>query len=153
MKRRGVAIALGASMLTAFVPGHVAAQTTQGVRAAQRFAIPAGSLAAALQAWSKVTKLQIVYRMDDVGRKRTNGIQGDYAPLLALQGLLIDTGLKIVTTEDGAVALRPLAGDEVDTSATPDIRSAFSSTYSASALGTGRTDASVTVPWTRGSMV
>ncbi len=121
MKRRGVAIALGASMLTAFVPGHVAAQTTQGVRAAQRFDIPAGSLAAALQAWSKVTKLQIVYRMDDVGRKRTNGIHGDYAPLLALQGLLIDTGLKIVTTEDGAVAIRPLAGDEVDTSATPDI--------------------------------
>lgn len=108
MKRRGVAIALGASMLTAFVPGHVAAQTTQGVRAAQRFDIPAGSLAAALQAWSKVTKLQIVYRMDDVGRKRTNGIQGDYAPLLALQGLLIDTGLKIVTTEDGAVALRQI---------------------------------------------
>ncbi len=35
--------------------------------------------------------------------------------------MLIDTGLKIVTTEDGAVALRPLAGDEVDTSATPDI--------------------------------
>lgn len=121
MKKRGVAIALGASMLTAFAPGHVAAQTMQGARATQRFDIPAGSLAAALQAWSKVTKLQIVYRMDDVGRKRTNGIQGDYAPLLALQGLLIDTGLKIVTTEDGAVAIRPLAGEEVDTSATPDI--------------------------------
>lgn len=121
MKKSMVAIAMGATALTSLVSTGVAAQTAQHQQAKERYDIPAGSLADALQRWSKTSKREIVYRMDDVGRRQTSGIHGDYAPMVALQGLLIGTDLKVVTTEDGAVALRPLAGEEVDPNATPDI--------------------------------
>ncbi|WP_322965067.1 TonB-dependent receptor [Sphingomonas fuzhouensis] len=125
MKKSMVAIAMGATVLTPFASaGSAAAQSAQRTprkAATERFDIPAGGLAEALQAWSKITKREIVYRMDDVGRKTTGGLHGNYEPMFALSGLLAGTGLKVVTTEDGAVALAPLAGDEVDTSATPDI--------------------------------
>lgn len=120
MKRKLVAIAMGATVLSPFVVSDAAAQAAQGSRVGQRFDIPAGGLAEALQAWSKATKREILFRMDDVGRKRTNGVQGEYPPMLALQILLVDTGLKVVTTKDGAVAIRPLV-DEPDNSVTPDI--------------------------------
>ena len=74
-----------------------------------------------MQAWSKITHQQIVYRMDDVGRKQTKGLKGEYGAIPALQTLLIGTGLKTVATEGGAIALRPLSSDEVEANATPDI--------------------------------
>ncbi|WP_230482050.1 hypothetical protein [Sphingomonas sp. Leaf21] len=114
-------IALGATALTSVMPSLAAAQAAQSARTTQRFDIRAGGLLEALQSWSKTTGRQIVYRMEDVGGKQTSGIRGEYSSMLALQGLLLGTGLKTVTTEDGAVALRPLASDEIDTSATPDI--------------------------------
>ena len=121
MRKNFVAIALGATALTSVMPGQVAAQVAQKTGSAIRFDIPGGGLVEALQAWTKITRRQIVYRMEDVGSKQTSGIRGDYSPTLALQGLLIGTNLKIVTTEDGAVAIRPFEGDEIDTAATPDI--------------------------------
>jgi outer membrane receptor protein involved in Fe transport len=121
MKKTIVAAALGATALTAIVPTGVSAQSAQTARVVRRFDIPAGPLIEALQAWSKITKREIVYRMEDVGGKQTSGLRGNYSPTLALQGLLLGTGLKLVTSEDGAVAIRPLSGDEIDTSATPDI--------------------------------
>lgn len=121
MKKRVVAIAMGATALSSFMPTTVAAQSTQRRQLIERYDIPAGGLAEALQQWSKVSKRQIIYRMEDVSRRKTNGIHGDYPPMIALQGLLIGTGLKIVTSEDGAVALSPLAEGEADTSTTPEI--------------------------------
>nr|WP_230482240.1 TonB-dependent receptor plug domain-containing protein [Sphingomonas sp. Leaf21] len=121
MKKQIVAAALGATALTAMMPMGAVAQSAQTARTTERFDIPAGPLVEALQAWSRITRRQIIYRMEDVGGKRTDGLRGNYDPTLALQGLLLGTGLKLVTTEDGAVALRPLAGDEIKDSATPDI--------------------------------
>ena len=121
MKKKFVAVALGATALSTVAPAYAMAQVAQRISSAERYDIPAGGLLEALQTWSKVTKLQIIYRMEDVAGKQTSGVRGDYPPMLALQGLLLGTGLKIVTTEGGAVALRPLSGDEVEDSATPDI--------------------------------
>ncbi|MEP9401699.1 TonB-dependent receptor [Sphingomonas sp. VNH70] len=121
MKKYVVAIAMGATALSPFIATRAAAQSAPQKKALQRFDIPSGGLAEALQRWSKATKLQIVYRMDDVGRKQTNGVRGEHSAMMALQALLIGTDLKIVETEDGAIALRPLAGDELDANATPDI--------------------------------
>jgi outer membrane receptor protein involved in Fe transport len=121
MRKTIVAAALGATALTAIGPTGVSAQSAQTARITRHFDIPAGPLIEALQAWSKITKREIVYRMEDVGGKQTSGLRGNYSPTLALQGLLLGTGLKLVTTEDGAVAIRPLSGEEINTSATPDI--------------------------------
>lgn len=121
MKKSMVAIAMGATALSPLMVTAAAAQSAQRTRSVAHFYIPAGGLVEALQAWSKITKRQIVYRMDDVGRKQTKGLNGDYNPTLALQGLLIGTGLKTVMTEDGAIALRPLSSDEAEANATPDI--------------------------------
>lgn len=121
MKTSMVALAMGASALSPFVVTPVDAQAAQRTPGLNRYDIPAGGLVEALQAWSKITHQQIVYRMDDVGRKQTKGLKGEYGAIPALQTLLIGTGLKTVATEGGAIALRPLSSDEVEANATPDI--------------------------------
>ena len=81
MKKSMVAIAMGATALSPFVATSVTAQVAQRTSGIDRYDIPAGGLAEALQTWSKITRRQIIYRMDDVGRKQTKGLKGDYGAL------------------------------------------------------------------------
>lgn len=62
--------------------------------AKQRFDIPAGELEEGLISFSKHTGIQSLYPSDLVAGRRTQGLQGDYTPEEALQGIL--TGNRLV---------------------------------------------------------
>lgn len=75
----------------------------------QRFDIPTGNLEEALISFSKHTGIQSLYPSDLVAGRRTQGLQGDYTPEEALQGLLARTGLQFLFSTPGTVTLQ-LAG-------------------------------------------
>lgn len=76
--------------------------------AKQRFDIPPGELEEALISFSKHTGIQSLYPSDLVVGRRTQGLQGDYTPEEALQGILVGTGLQYRFSSPGAVTLQPI---------------------------------------------
>lgn len=78
----------------------------------QRFDIPAGDLESALIAFSRQTNIQSMYPSDLVAGRRTPGVQGDYTPEEALQGLLAGTGLQHQFSDAKTVVLQSVSRSE-----------------------------------------
>lgn len=72
---------------------------------ARSYDIPAGSLEAGLEAFGRQSGEQVLYRVDDVKGRTTNGVKGTLAADKALGQLLGGTGLRVVKGADGALAI------------------------------------------------
>ncbi len=131
-RRKTPALLLGASLCALAVSGPAAAdwqqrlqqldagglprvdpgwgQLAQGAspaEAAQDFAIPAGSLEAALLAFSQAVDLQLLYPADLTAGLQSPGVEGRYDPEQALQLLIAGTGLTYRFTAANTVTLTP----------------------------------------------
>jgi TonB-dependent receptor len=72
---------------------------------ARDYAIEAGSLEAALDAYGRQSGEQVLYRVDDVRGRASEGVKGRYSPEHALRKILAGTGLRIVKGAGGALAI------------------------------------------------
>ncbi|MEQ1635722.1 MAG: TonB-dependent receptor [Methylococcales bacterium] len=72
---------------------------------AEHIAIPAGSLATALNRLAENSDLQLVYDTAMTAGKQSPGIQGDFTPNQALGKLLQGTGLKHSVSGDGTILI------------------------------------------------
>ena len=79
------------------------------------FSIPAGSLRDALNLFAAQSDQQILFSGDLVAGQRTAGLNGAYAPSVALDRLLVGTGLVWRETRPGVIFLgaSDAASDEV----------------------------------------
>ncbi len=121
MKKNIWALVLAATALTPVMPNVAAAQSRPKVEEKRRFDIPAGDLAAALQAWTRTARRELVYRSIDVEKRATKGASGDMTPTTALIVLLEGSGLQVVVSSDGAIAVRQAADADIGSNATPEI--------------------------------
>jgi len=78
----------------------------------QRFDIPAGDLESALITFSRQTGIQSLYPSELVAGRRTSGVQGDYTPEEALQGILAGAGLQYQFSDAKTVVLHPVSRSE-----------------------------------------
>ena len=74
---------------------------------ATRIDIPAGDLAAALDAYARQSGTQLVYRADQLKGARTPGVQGQAASPQALDALLKGSGYRAQRDASGAVVIVP----------------------------------------------
>ncbi len=121
MKNSIWALVLGATALTPVAPAIATAQSRAKVDEKRHFDIASGDLATALRAWTKATRRELIYRSADIERRVSAGVTGDMAPITALMALLEGTGLQVVTSDDGAIAVRPAVDADVGSNATPEI--------------------------------
>lgn len=117
-------IAVAANAIVAALPAAAQAE----VRAAadvHAYAIGAGSMKAALDAWARQSKRQILYRTEDVRAVRSAGVRGRFGDVDALDRILSGSGLKMHHDPSGAVAVtRPVAlassGQDLPAGAAPE---------------------------------
>ena len=69
------------------------------------YAIPAGDLATGLQAFIRQSKVELIYRPDDIRGRRTKGVRGKFAAQRALDLLLRGTELELEHDSSGAMAV------------------------------------------------
>lgn len=79
-------------------PAHAQAQL-------QRFEVPAGSLKSAIDAYSKVTARQVIYRADQIEGARSPGVIGQMSADAALARILEGSGFGYRAESTGAIAL------------------------------------------------
>lgn len=96
IKSLAVALALSTSVAAVAMPAQARPMT---------FAIPAGSLAKALEFYSRQSGRQVVYKADDIRDVSSAGTRGVQSPEAALRALLSGTNLTIKTDSSGAVAI------------------------------------------------
>ncbi|WP_447753256.1 TonB-dependent receptor [Sphingopyxis fribergensis] len=86
---------------------------------ARDYAIEAGSLEAALDAFGRQSGEQVLYRVDDVQGKSSSGVTGRQSPEQALRKILAGTGLRVVKGAGGALAIagNGQGGDQAATEA------------------------------------
>lgn len=77
------------------------------------FSIPAGSLAAALNAYASQAGRQLMFTSDQVAGRRTPGISGRMSADAALSQLLVGSGLVAVQSSNGAWILQRESRDEL----------------------------------------
>lgn len=78
-----------------------------GATEPQPFALASGSLHAVLREFSKTTGLEIIYRVEDLRRRRSPGVTGRFTPREALTRALRGTGLEAVEdAPSGAFVIR-----------------------------------------------
>ncbi|WP_454690645.1 TonB-dependent siderophore receptor [Achromobacter aloeverae] len=104
--RRLPGLALAASMALGaggvVLPALALAQASH----AADYAIPAGSLAAALDTYARISNVNITYDAALVAQARTPGLHGRYAAGEGLNRLLAGTGLAAVAQPDGGYTLK-----------------------------------------------
>ena len=106
---RTLMIAVASSAFIVTIPAAAQAET-RTVAAVRAFSIGAGSMKAALDAWARQTKQQILYRTEDVRTLRSQGVRGRLGDINALDRILAGSGLKMHRDASGAVAItRPAA--------------------------------------------
>ncbi len=86
---------------------------------ATRIDIPAGDLAAALDAYARQSGTQLVYRADQLKGARTPGVQGQAASPQALDALLKGSGYRAQRDASGAVVIVPQAATRAAPAPTP----------------------------------
>ncbi|MEG3048592.1 MAG: STN domain-containing protein, partial [Thermomonas sp.] len=74
---------------------------------APRIDIPAGDLAAALDAYARQSGTQLVYRADQLKGARSTGVQGQPASPQTLDALLKGSGYRAQRDASGAVVIPP----------------------------------------------
>ncbi|RTL63026.1 MAG: hypothetical protein EKK41_24240 [Hyphomicrobiales bacterium] len=112
-----------------------AAAQTFASRDTLRFDLQPQPLAAALNAYSATTGLEILYDSAVVGQRRSSAVQGGFSPAEGLRKLLAGTGLTAVAIAKDAVTIQepPVARPPVDPDLLPE-RSAHRSYYGAMQL-------------------
>lgn len=88
-----------------FAGACVAAVAQPAYAQQQEFAVPAGSLKDALDAFSRQSGRQILYRVDDIRGIRSPGVHGRMMAEAALQSLLRGTGFAHRADSSGAIAI------------------------------------------------
>jgi len=94
--KRASALACGVCTIAMAVPAR--AQT-------RSFAIPAGSLKSALDAFGRQAGRPIIYQADQVQDVRSPGVSGTYSIEAALRIILSDSGFTIKADISGAIAI------------------------------------------------
>ena len=84
-----------------------------------RLDIPAGDLAAALDAYARQTGTQLVYRADQLAGARSPGLQGRAATPQALDALLRGSGFRAQRDPSGAVVIVPAGAQSTSPASTP----------------------------------
>lgn len=100
------AIATGGAMVSA-----IAASDDPREYVPIRFQIPSQPLAAALQTYSKLTGVQLLYESGAAGDRLSVPVEGDYTRDAALRMLLADTDLVIRYTRSNSITLVPASAD------------------------------------------
>lgn len=90
-----------------------AAQAQSPTPAQINFSIPAGSLAAALNAYASQAGRQLMFTSDQVAGRRTSGLNGQMTADAALEQLLAGSGLVAVESSSGAWVLQRGSRDEL----------------------------------------
>jgi iron complex outermembrane receptor protein len=98
-----LAIAL-APAYCVFLPGAAVAQSASA-ETSQPYAIPAGSLARALNRFADVSQLQLIYSGDATRGLQTKGLNGVYTRRQALAQLLAGSGLSYRFTDDNTATI------------------------------------------------
>src|SRR5690606_23134932 len=102
---------------------------------APRLDIPAGDLAAALDAYARQTGTQLVYRADQLQGARSAGLQGQAATPQALDALLRGSGFRAQRDPSGAVVIVPAASQPTAPAPVPATRGAAQQPPAAAADG------------------
>jgi iron complex outermembrane receptor protein len=98
--------------LRASLVAGVCAMAIAGTATAQQaitYDIPSGELAAALQAYTRQSDQQIIYRIEDVRGLQGKRVRGNLSPLQALQQMLEGTSLEVRRDGSGAYVVRRAA--------------------------------------------
>jgi iron complex outermembrane receptor protein len=98
MKTRSLATMLATSVCLVAVATPAHAQS-------RSYAIPAGSLKAALDAYGRQSGRQIIYKADDIRGARSGGVRGSLSAAVALATLLRGSGFTYRNDASGAVAI------------------------------------------------
>ncbi len=99
-KNLKAALACGACAIALTTAGMAAAQT-----ATRDYDVPAGDLITALDAYTRQSGVQIIYRIADVSGVKSRGAQGAMSSDQALNQLLAGTNFQIRRDPSGAIAL------------------------------------------------
>jgi hypothetical protein len=142
------------SLLAVLTTTAIVALATPAYAAEARdYIIEAGSLEAALDAYGRQSGEQVLYRIDDLKGKVSEGVKGRLSAEQALRRLLAGTGLRVVKGAGGALAIagNEQGGDQAATDASngQGLRGAIVDATSGAALkgafvelvGTGQTTA------------
>ncbi|PHR19460.1 MAG: hypothetical protein COA41_07210 [Sphingopyxis sp.] len=96
---------LSSNLAAAFATVAVISIATPAYAQTQQFNIPAGSLKSALDAYTKQTGRQIIYKIDEVRSARSPGVQGAKTADAALAAILEETGFQVNKDRSGAIAI------------------------------------------------
>ena len=102
------------------ISGAAQAQAQSSTPAQINFSIPAGSLAAALNAYASQAGRQLMFTSDQVAGRRTPGLSGRMTADAALAQLLSGSGLVAVQSSSGAWVLQRGSRDELAEAAVVD---------------------------------
>ena len=117
---RSIAAVLTAGVSIVALASPVHAETRE-------YALPAGSLEVALDAFVKQSGQQVIYRAGEIRSARTQGARGQFSASAALQAVLAGTGFSAHTDRSGALAIvrsriAPAASQQQDSEAAPEGR-------------------------------
>lgn len=95
------------SVLKSTVVGGLCSLVLAGAAFAQsrNFDVPAGDLASALDTYIRQSGVQLIYKVDDLKGKTTEGVHGNLPPEEALTKLLANSGLQVGRTANGSIAI------------------------------------------------
>jgi outer membrane receptor protein involved in Fe transport len=106
------------------------------------FSIPAGSLKGALDAFGKQSGKQVIYRVEDVSKASSPGVNGRMSAEDALRALLVGSGFTPRIDPTGAIAIVRSAGSNARQTPTAEADSEI-------LTGSGNADATIVVTGTR----
>jgi hypothetical protein len=109
--RSRAAIAMLMPIMCLVMVSAISASDDAGHYAPIQFRIPSQPLAAALQTYSKVTGVQLLYESGAAGDRFSVPVEGEYTRDAALRALLADTDLVIRYTRSNSITLVPASAD------------------------------------------
>ena len=119
MKNRNLVAALASSVCIVAMAVPAQAQP-------YNFQIPAGGLRGAIDAYARQTGRQVIYRADQIGNARSNGVRGSMNADTALARLLQGTAFSYRVDASGAIAIVP--GEARAAAAAPRVTAAQAQT-------------------------
>jgi TonB-dependent receptor len=105
MKKRALIAALSTGVCAVAMATPAQAQVTSAQAQPLHFQIPAGTLKAAIDAYTRRTGRQVIYRADEIGGARSTGVQGAMPVDAALVRLLRGSGFTYRADNTGAIAI------------------------------------------------
>ena len=103
--RIGIALAASVGAVALSLPASAQSDGNEQQASARRFDIPAGALKAALDAFIRQSRRQVIYRADDFAQARSRGAHGSMTDAEALEALLAGSGFVARFDASGAIAI------------------------------------------------